>query len=693
MATLTASAIIGYVSAAALLYLAAKLLRLGTRHNPGRVLGWFAGLWGLQVLAIRLALLAEPHSAARALQFASFAFLLPLPMVLAHFAAVFPRRLSVADQAWWPALLVLPSLAALAAFLWDARTIIDPGKSSVWGGWLVALIFVPFVLAMVAALSRVAVHCRRATADTGRNQCWLATLGWLTYLSSLSVGLLAGTPGDLEARLGPFGLLAYRGALALAALACGAAVWAAWPGCRNAGERAALLAGAVVPAGLSVFVNHVTADVDLSAMWRFLAVALIFYAVAKYRMFDLELRLRTTTRAAAAGGLGLLAWGVAAAFMGYLGSASSGPLLVAAGLGALGGLGAYRALGPWLDARFPYIRATEEYLLRRKLEVYRAALEGGTEPAQLDALAAELQLGPRERAALEGAAGAAPEGPGEGEELEQRYRVERELGRGLYGRILLAWDQRVGERVVLKEFSGFAGRGAVESFAREAKALGALEHPNVLAARDVVRSGADLYVVTEHAPDGSLEERLRAGPLALHEALDIAEQVLRGLGAAHRAGVVHRDVKPSNVLFKGNTAKLADFGVASDAVLDSALRAVGGGTGTVAWMSPEQARGEPAGPASDAYAMGALLYRMLAGRHYLSLEGLGEAAARRAIVGQSPGLPVAGVPDAVNAVLAKALAKDPASRYPHAGAVLRDLQKLARAAERAADRAAAGAAS
>jgi serine/threonine protein kinase len=253
--------------------------------------------------------------------------------------------------------------------------------------------------------------------------------------------------------------------------------------------------------------------------------------------------------------------------------------------------------------------------------------------------------------------------------------VERELGLGLFGRVMLARDKRLGEPVVLKEYQGFAGAAASGAFAREAKALGQLEHRNVVEVRDVFREGDDLYVAMEWLPDGSLEDRLRAGPMPAEEALDILQQVLAALAEAHRRGIVHRDVKPSNILFRGARAKLADFGIALDPVLDGALRAAQGQPGTLGWMAPEQAAGEGAGPASDVHAAGAVLYRMLEGRHYLDLEGLGEQAARRAVKGRRPRLPLRHQPAEVNALLARALAKDPGDRFADAGAMLKEVRR------------------
>jgi hypothetical protein len=413
-------------------------------------------------------------------------------------------------------------------------------------------------------------------------------------------------------------------------------------------------------------------------------VGLLGYAVAKHHLFDAELRLRATARWGLPAAAALMAWGALLLAASYASPVGQPPWGVAAT--ALAGLAVgaltWRPSARWLDARFPYIRASEEYLLRRRLEVYRAALEDLRPRERLDALAHDLKLKERERSVVErGLAGAPPAldyaaglGPG------GRYKLQRELARGVYGPVLLARDARLGEDVVVKEFRGLAGPGAGRSFAREALALGALEHPGLIRVSDVFSAGPDYFVVMEHADGGSLDDLLaaRRGPMALEEALPILERVLAALAEAHRRGVVHRDVKPGNVLFVKGQPKLADFGIALDPVLDGAVRASQAQPGTIGWMSPEQARGDAVLPSSDVYAAGALLYRMLAGHHYLPLEQATEQEARRAVVLREPSLPLPGVPDAVNDLLAKALAKDPAARFQDAGAMLRAVRKAAK---------------
>lgn len=661
--------LLGLLSAAGLLALAAPLLRLGPRRGPAFLLGLLALCWGLQVLTVRLAFVLGPPPA-RPFLLASNAFAVPLYLFLLHFAATYPRPLrATASRGWVPALL-LPAAAMVGLIAIDAASAVDAAGGagrSTWGWATILVLFVPFHGAQVFALLRSAWAAGPAPGGPVAAQLRLAALAWLVYLSYASVHFLAASPA-LAFSLGPSGLAVFQGALVLGLAAVGAAAGRLARGAAGTRGRLGWLAAAAVPAVMGLALGR---D-DVLGLWRLAAVAVLAYAVARYQLFDLEVRLRSAVRPVAAAVLGLAAWGVAASVTGAVWPLQPGGFLAAGVVGAAVGLALAWPAGWALDRAFPYLRATEEYLRRRRLEVYHAAVEAGVGPGALDALARELRLQRWERRPLERAADPAPPAlPGT---LAGRYRVERYLGPGVLGRVFLAWDQRVGEAVVLKEYAGFGGAAAAEGFVREARALGALDHRHVLAVRDVFRAGEDLYIALEHAPGGSLAGRLTAAPVREAEAVAVVRPLLEGLAAAHRRGIVHRDVHPGNVLFRGATLKVADFGVAFDPVLDGAVRAARAQPGTVAWMAPEQARGDPATPATDVHAAGAVLYRLLAGKPWVAVDGVGEAGARRRIATRAPRLPLPGVSAATNAVLSRALAKDPRARYPDAAAMLRDLR-------------------
>ena len=177
--------------------------------------------------------------------------------------------------------------------------------------------------------------------------------------------------------------------------------------------------------------------------------------------------------------------------------------------------------------------------------------------------------------------------------------------------VWLAHDDELERRVAVKMLAANADPARFE---REARAVAALSHPNICALYDYGEDDGRLYMVLEYLPNGSLEERLRAGqPLPDSETLRIATQLAAGLAHAHGRGLVHRDLKPANVLFDAEErAKISDFGIARVGS-SSTLTEVGTVLGTASYISPEQASGLPAGPASDVYSFGVILFRMLTG--------------------------------------------------------------------------------
>ena len=202
-----------------------------------------------------------------------------------------------------------------------------------------------------------------------------------------------------------------------------------------------------------------------------------------------------------------------------------------------------------------------------------------------------------------------------------RYRLERRLGVGGMATVQLAMDTRLERHVAVKLLAEHLAedRNFVSRFRREALAVARLVHPNIVQVFDFgadERSGRQ-YIVMEYVDGPSCAEILRElGPARARATRStILTQACRGLDYAHRNGVVHRDVKPGNLLRSrdGGQVKLADFGIAK-AAEQSDITKVGSVLGTAAYLSPEQARGEPAGPASDLYALGVVSYQLLAGR-------------------------------------------------------------------------------
>lgn len=261
-----------------------------------------------------------------------------------------------------------------------------------------------------------------------------------------------------------------------------------------------------------------------------------------------------------------------------------------------------------------------------------------------------------------------------------RYLVERELGRGGAAVAHLATDTLIGRRVVVKRLRvpGENGR----HLADEMRALARVRHPLVLTLYHAEALGDDLVLVLEHAPGGTLEDRLaREGPLATREAVAAVSDVLAALDAVHAAGLVHGDVKAANVLVGDDgRVRVGDFGLARAFRRDAdATAATSLSGGTLSAMAPEQVKGGPRGPRTDVYSAGALLYRLLTGEHYVDLAGLGEWEAMERVLSGAPRLPHARVPEAVASEIARALAKEPAARHESAAALREALAVATRA--------------
>jgi serine/threonine protein kinase len=253
-----------------------------------------------------------------------------------------------------------------------------------------------------------------------------------------------------------------------------------------------------------------------------------------------------------------------------------------------------------------------------------------------------------------------------------RYRLERRLGVGGMATVQLAFDTRLERYVAVKLLAEHLAEDSnfVSRFRREALAVARLVHPNIVQVFDFgseTSSGRN-FIVMEYVDGQSCAEILRdRGTLTPRDAVDILAQACRGLDYAHRNGVIHRDVKPGNLLRNTDgVVKLADFGIAK-AAEQSDITKVGSVLGTAAYLSPEQTRGEPAEPGSDLYALGVVAYQLLAGRLPYEAASLTDLA-RLQEAGPPPALDEINrdVPPALAEVVARALARERAYRFADA---------------------------
>jgi serine/threonine-protein kinase len=254
--------------------------------------------------------------------------------------------------------------------------------------------------------------------------------------------------------------------------------------------------------------------------------------------------------------------------------------------------------------------------------------------------------------------------------LPDRYVGPESIGRGGMGQIYRATDTSLGRDVAIKVLDDRYAQDHLlrARFTREALAAARLSgNPNIVTIYDVGEHHERPYIVMEYLGGGSLQEQLRHGAVAPRRALEWLEQAANALDAAHREGVIHRDVKPANLLLdRRDHVHVADFGIASAAGMDS-LTQTGTVLGTASYLSPEQAQGERATASSDLYSFGVVAFELLTGRRPFEGDSIAaEAAAHVTREVPSVGDVNPNVPRELDPVFAKALAKDPMQRYTSA---------------------------
>lgn len=259
-----------------------------------------------------------------------------------------------------------------------------------------------------------------------------------------------------------------------------------------------------------------------------------------------------------------------------------------------------------------------------------------------------------------------------------RYEVESELTQGGMGIIFLARDPYIQRQIVVKVlmYSRTLDDVYREFFQREAEVIAALEHPCIVPVYDFGWHGQQPYIVMRYMAGGSLQDHLAKGELKLTEVAHIIKRVADALDAAHAKNIIHRDVKPSNILFDATGESfLSDFGIAkSKPITDEDGEWL---VGTPGYMSPEQILGSSVDGRSDVYALGVMLYRLLTGQLPFSNDST------TALMNAHVDLPVpdvrkvkANIPAVWQEVVAKAMAKDPNDRYKTAGDFARDVNEV-----------------
>ena len=260
-----------------------------------------------------------------------------------------------------------------------------------------------------------------------------------------------------------------------------------------------------------------------------------------------------------------------------------------------------------------------------------------------------------------------------------QYEIVARLGGGGMGVVYRAIDRKLGRPVALKFLpqQWSHDEGAKQRFLREAQAASATDHPNICTIHDIATADdGQLFIVMAHYAGETLKRRLEAGPLPIDQALDIATQVADGLARAHAQGIVHRDIKPGNLILTEDGVRIVDFGLATfvDALQ---LTAEGSTLGTAAYMSPEQVRGEEVDARTDVWAVGVVLYQMLVG--HTPFRGAYAEAIGYAIRNDPPP-PLRAerpeIPEDIEQLVFRALHKDPAIRFPTGRELARALRQV-----------------
>lgn len=261
-----------------------------------------------------------------------------------------------------------------------------------------------------------------------------------------------------------------------------------------------------------------------------------------------------------------------------------------------------------------------------------------------------------------------------------KYKIIEKLGEGGMGVVYKAKDTRLERTVALKFLSPDLTRDSnvQERFIQEAKAASAIEHNNVCNIYEIDGTeDGQVFIAMAYYPGESLRERIEARTLEANEVIDIVLQIAEGLSKAHQKGIIHRDIKPGNIMVTSDgVVKILDFGIAKLAGQVKLTR-TGSTVGTVAYMSPEQAKGGEVDQRTDIWSLGVILYEMISGR--LPFKGEHDQAVLYSILNKEPapvkGLPYE-VPEDLERIMKKALAKDPEKRYVSGGELAEALQRL-----------------
>ncbi len=263
-----------------------------------------------------------------------------------------------------------------------------------------------------------------------------------------------------------------------------------------------------------------------------------------------------------------------------------------------------------------------------------------------------------------------------------KYEITGLLGHGGMSTVYKGYQQDIDRYAAIKVLPPHPGQDEqfIERFKLEARTIARLQHPHILPVYDYGNEGDVLFLAIAYIEGGSLSDRIDRGPMSLSDVERLVRQIAGALDYAHRQGVIHRDIKPDNILLDSDgNARLADFGIAKLVEGDSRLTATGGLIGTPAYMAPEQAQGLDISPAADIYSLGVVVYEMLSGQQPYKADSPMQLALRH-ITEPTPRITAArsGLPPALERVMLRVMAKNPRDRYVSAAAFADDFGKAIR---------------
>lgn len=701
--TPSGDAIISFASALPLALLGGFFMIQKPRRRSQLFFGAFMILWGFQIglgNLGRILLDAPTHRFALLL---GHAFFPPAMLCLVHFAATLrPSRWgwTATTAAGIVAAAGSLTLALSPALVVESVTLQNGQLHTVYGPLAFPLLQGPFFAGFYVALLALYFEYRAAPVGTPRHRVRGVLLALAIFASYQAVrsavafyepqdGVAVFASGSVQSA-SSIGQAAFFSVAAI--LLAGIVVHLFLRPPPPEGRDSPLIFAFLFPGAVAVLergLASLNVTFETLGFWRLLSAGVLVYTLANYQLFDVNLKLRRVAGPAVAGILVFLGIPIVLTFaLGEFGFVSILLTIIPQVVGIAGVvLFKDRVAGAIVSAP----TGPPDEVRQRRLAIYRVALEEvlgrGASPDDPELRELRVRHGitddehnllvwtltPESRASIKEATVFEV-----GATALDRYRLDRLLGQGTLGATFLATDQRTKALVALKTVPTDALQGAAAKLLlREARLAASIDHPNVIRILDVADLEHHAIVVMEYADNGNLDRHLGRGRLPLSDAVRFLRELLLALEAVHRKGIVHRNLKPKNILVEADgSVRLADFGAAQgarasapDAASDSLL--------DLLYQSPEQVRGNAATPRSDLYVAAVLFHQALTRRHCARIAGRDDRQIRSAVANDPPELHVGDQPAWVHAFLTRALEKDPGARFSDAKEMRQALESAA----------------